>query len=77
MEVVLGTAGEHERRVEGARGLGGLGDPLDREPDVVDPAGDGVPVLDRAARGARLAEEADGLGDAAGVVRDSSARCRR
>src|SRR4029078_2514403 len=47
----------------------GLATPSVRNPDVLDLAGYGVPVLDRAARCARLAESADGLGDAAGVLR--------
>ena len=69
VEVVLRAAREHEWRIEGSGRRRGLGDALGREPDVLDLAGDGVPVLDRAARCARLAESADGLGDAAGVVR--------
>ena len=77
VEVVLRAPGEHDRLVEGVRGLGGLGDALGGEPDVVDPPRDRVPVLDRAAGGARVAEQAHRLGDAARVVGESSARCRR
>jgi hypothetical protein len=56
--MVLGTAGEHERRVERPGRLRRVGDALGGERDVLDPARDGVPILDRAARGAGLPEQA-------------------
>src|SRR5437763_3828430 len=65
-QVVLRAGGEHERP---AGGLGGGRDTLGGDADVLDPAGDRVVVLDRAAGGAGLLEEPNRLGDAARLVR--------
>ena len=55
VEVVLRAARQYERRVERPGRLGGLGDALDGESDILDPPRDRVPVLDRAACRTRLA----------------------
>ena len=68
-DVVLGAAGEHHRLGQGVRGLGRLGDTLRRQLDVVDTAGRGVVVLDRAARRARLGEAPHRLRHTARLVR--------
>ena len=57
-DVVLAPAGEHHRVGEPVRRLGGLGDPLRGEPDVVDPVGRRVVVLDREAGRAASASSA-------------------
>ncbi len=67
--MVLGAGGQHHRLGERVGGLRRDRHPLGGDADLVDPAGRGVVVLDRAAGRAGVGEKADRLRDTARFIR--------